>query len=937
MSRGPDAARRAAAPDDALHYPAMPDIDSDQVLSFFVEHPERPWHVQDIQRRFKVEDRAALRHLLAELADAGRLIRTRRRTYGLPQEMNMVLGRLQVTSGGYGFVIPDAGGKDLYVPADRLAGAWDGDRVMARPNPMKSEDDRPSGEVVRIIERGYKHVVGTLEYARGYAILRPDSVRLQNRLLLTPESVGKLEGGSRIVARMVWPEESGEREPFGEVTEFLGTADDPEVETRAVIVKYDLKAEFDAHTLAEAAAVPDEVTAEMMAGRTDCRKITTFTIDGEDAKDFDDALSIERLDSTRDGPLRVGVHIADVSYYVAEGTSLDQEAEARATSVYLPGRVLPMLPEELSNGICSLDEGKARLALSLFVDLTRAGEVTSFRFKETVIQSDARLTYREVQEYLDGGRMPAGKRKLERDLKVLYNLTQELRRARIGAGALDFDFTEARVEVDEQGALHVTPVKSNAARQLVEEMMLLANRLVAGELSRREVPALYRVHEDPSAEKIQALQKALARLGYVLDLEHAKPQDLQAILRQAAGKPEAQLVSTLLLRSLKQARYSSEDLGHFGLAFESYLHFTSPIRRYPDLVVHRVVRALLQHRLSPTLKERMKTDFPALAEHASERERVAEEAERDLTRYFHARWAKDHVGEAFTGIVVGVTNFGVFLELPNAVEGLMHVSHLVDDYYLYIEDQLMLMGKHTRKRYRMGDRVEVRVLAANPTQRQIDLIPADMPMPEPEPEEKSTETRPPAKLKSPQQGAAEGVVTEMGSRAQRQKGGKAPSKAAREGTAKAQKAGAAAAGETKATSKARGSKQASEQAGADGAGPNRASPKQVASKQAPAERPGSKQTSAKQGASKQAAAERPGSKRASPKQDASKQAAAEQAGSKRGEPKQRAERDAGKQSAGDRPPSEQPRQRQEAKEPSTPQAPAPAAPQRKKRKVLRFG
>jgi ribonuclease R len=881
----------------------MPEIDSDQVLSFFLEHPERPWHVQDIQRRFNVEDRAALRHLLAELADAGRLIRTRRRTYGLPQEMNMVLGRLQVASGGYGFVIPDAGGKDLYVPADRLGGAWDGDRVMARPNPMKSEDDRPSGEVVRILERGYKQVVGTLEYARGYAILRPDSVRLQNRLLLTPESVGKLEGGSRIVARMVWPEESGEREPFGEVVEYLGTEDDPEVETRAVIVKYDLKSEFDPATLAEAAAVPDEVTAEMMAGRTDYRNAMTVTIDGEDAKDFDDAISIERLDSARDGLLRIGVHIADVSYYVAEGTSLDKEAVERATSVYLPGRVLPMLPEELSNGICSLEEGKARLALSLLIDIERSGEVKSFEFKETVIQSDARLTYREVQEFGDGGRMPAGKRKLERDLKVLLNLTQELRKARIGAGALDFNFTEARVEVDDQGALHVTPVRSDSARQLVEEMMLLANRLVAGELSRREVPALYRVHEDPSAEKIQILQKALSRLGYVLDLEHAKPQDLQAILRQAAGKPEAQLVNTLLLRSLKQARYSSEDLGHYGLAFESYLHFTSPIRRYPDLVVHRVVRALLQHRLSPTLKERMKTDFPALAEHASDRERIAEEAERDLTRYFHARWAKEHVGESYTGVVVGVTNFGVFLELPNAVEGLMHVSHLVDDYYLYIEDQLMLMGKHSRKRYRMGDRVEVKILAANPTQRQIDLIPADMPMPEVEPEEKQMDTRPPGKLKTPQQGAAEGVVTVIA--------GRGPRKAAKPGAKSgggekpAQRATKAAAGKGGEAKGAAAAKPAGKGGGGKTSAPKTPGKKGAANdaavaKPAPAQPPASARAAAQTAAEKTAAGR--AAKAAADKAARAAVAASEKANA------------------------------------PEPEAPAPApAPRAKKRKVLRFG
>jgi ribonuclease R len=733
---------------EALHSGQMT-VATDVVLKFFNDHPEKPWHVQDVQRRLKLDDRAGLRQTLEALVQSGQLVRTRRRTYGLPEEMNLVPGRLQVTSGGYGFVILDAGGKDVFVPADRLGGAWDGDRVLCRPNPLRTEGDRPSGEVVRIIERHNKLVVGTLEYARGYAILRPDSPRLQERVLLTPESVGKLEGGMRVVARMVWPEDSGEREPFGEVVEVLGEADDPEVETRAVIVKYGLKAEFDPATLAEAKAVPATVTPEMMEGRTDYRNVPTFTIDGEDAKDFDDAISVERLEGKKDGLLRVGVHIADVSYYVAEGTSLDKEAQQRATSVYLPGRVLPMLPEELSNGICSLVEGEPRLALSAFMDITRTGEVKAFKLKETVIQSDARLTYGQVQEFAEGGRLPPGKRKLERDIKVLLSLTQELRKQRIGAGALDFQFTEAKVDVDEQGALHVTPVRSDAARQLIEELMLLANRKVAEELSKRDVPALFRVHEDPSEEKILALQKALARLGYTLDLEHAGPQDLQAILRQAAGKPESQLVNTLLLRSLKQARYSSENLGHYGLAFENYLHFTSPIRRYPDLVVHRVVRSILQHRLSPTLKERMKTDFPQLAEHASERERVAESAERDLTRYYHARWAKEHVGETFVGVVVGVTNFGVFVALANGVEGLMHVSHLEDDYYIFLEDSLILMGKHTRKRYRMGDRVEVKIMAANPTQRQIDLVPASMEVTVPETEEAPARTKRPKKLKDP--------------------------------------------------------------------------------------------------------------------------------------------------------------------------------------------
>ncbi|MEJ2357073.1 MAG: ribonuclease R [Deinococcales bacterium] len=800
----------------------MAELDKEQVFTFFRSNPERPWHVQDVQKRLHIDDRNALRKLLSELADEGRLIRTRRRTFGLPQEMNLFIGKLQVTSGGYGFVIPDSGeGKDLFIPANKLGGAWDGDRVVARPNPMAADGERQSGEIVRILERGYAQVVGTLEYARGYAILRPDSPRLRERILLTPESVGKLEGGSRIVARMVWPEASGEKEPFGEVEEFLGAGDDPDVETRAVIVKYGLKAEFDGDTVAEADAVPPTVDGEMMAGRTDYRQTNTFTIDGEDAKDFDDALSLERLKgSGKDGLLRVGVHIADVSYYVAEGTSLDDEAQDRATSVYLPGRTLPMLPETLSNGICSLVEGEPRLALSVFVDVTRGGEVQGVRFRETVIQSDARLTYEQVQGFSDGGRLPHGKRKLERDIKVLINLSQELRTQRIGAGALDFDFTEAKVDVDEQGALHLTPVRSNTARQLIEEMMLLANRLVAEELDKRDVPALFRVHEDPSTEKVQALQKALGRLGYTLDLEKARPQDLQRILREAAGKPEAQIVNTLLLRSLKQARYSSENLGHFGLAFENYLHFTSPIRRYPDLVVHRVMRALLQHRLSPTLKERLKTDFPKLAEQSSERERRAESAERDLTRYYHARWAKDHVGEAFHGIVSGVTNFGVFVSLPNGVEGLVHVSHLDDDYYIYLEDSLMLMGKHTRKRYRMGDRVEVKVLLANPTQRQIDLIPASMEMPEVEVEEKPVQKKPPKTLKAPSAFGAEEVAQEpAGGNGRAAKGG---AKGASRGRGKgAAKAGAKGAAEGGAKPAAKGSAKA----GAKGAAEKGAAPK----------------------------------------------------------------------------------------------------------------
>ena len=738
----------------------MSTVDREHVLEFFRHHPERPWHLQDVQQRLELEDRAALRATLGELVDAGELVRTRRRSYGLPKHMNLLSGRLQVTSGGYGFVIPDDRSvRDLFVPSDKLAGAWDGDRVMARPDPVSSENGKPAGEVVRVVARGHDRVVGTLEYARGYAILRPDSVRLRERVLLTPDSVGKLAAGTRIVGHMVWPESSGEKEPFAEVDEVLGQADDPAVETRAVIVKYRLEDGFEPEALAEAAAFGDQVPAAALEGRRDHRAVPTFTIDGADAKDFDDALSVERGGGRgKSQRYRIGVHIADVSHYVAEGSALDAAAQARATSVYLPGRVLPMLPEALSNGLCSLVEGEDRLALSCFVEIDREGKVHGVRFAETVVRSDARLTYDQVQAFAEGGRLPDGKRKLERDVKVLLDLAEVLRAQRMGAGALDFDFTEAKVDVDDHGDLHLTPVRSNAARRLVEEMMLLANRLVAKDLHDAGVPTLYRVHEDPSDEKVRTLQKALQRLGYEVDLNDPSPAALQRVLVEAAGKPEQQMISVLLLRSLKQARYAADNLGHFGLAFAHYLHFTSPIRRYPDLVVHRVLRARLRKKLDKAMKERWVDAFPPLAEHVSERERTAEEAERDLSKYFHAVWARDHVGERFSGTVAGVTNFGVFVALSNGIEGLMHVSQLDDDYYVFLEDSLMLMGKHTRKRYRMGDRVEVRILYANPVNRQIDLLPGDAEMPEVAPDAEvaaGLRAPQPKNLKTPQQAATD--------------------------------------------------------------------------------------------------------------------------------------------------------------------------------------
>lgn len=737
----------------------------EDILSFFKDSAKdgmREWHLQELQRALGLSSRSELRKMLSDMVDEG-LLERRKRSYTLPQgrQGDLFMGRLEVTSQGYGFVVPEAGGrndggKDMFISEENLGDAWDGDRVAARPyRGRKGQNSgkatgRIYGSIVSILQRKHRSLVGTLEYSRGYAILRPDNPRLKVRVKLLPETVGDAEAGTRLLAKVHFPEDSGEREVFAEVEQVLGTGDDPDAETLATIVKYELKDEFSAEAMSEASAIPELVSGEMIAGRLDVRGVPTFTIDGEDAKDFDDALSVERLGGRgKNATFRIGIHIADVSYYVAEGTALDTDAVARGTSVYLPSRVLPMLPETLSNGVCSLVEGEARLALSVMVEMDREGKVKDMKLREAVIKSDARLTYTQVQAFAEGEeRLPQGKRKLERDIKLLLDISQKLRAERLEKGALDFNFTEAKVDVQD-GEMEIIPIRSNVARQLIEEFMLLANRLVAKELSKRDIPALYRVHAYPSEQRLATLQENLQRLGYTISLDPDDPASLQKIIHEVSDKPEASLINVMVLRSLKQAKYSPHNEGHFGLAFEHYLHFTSPIRRYPDLVVHRVVRLLLRHQLSPSLKERFERDFVALAEHTSSQERVAEEAERDLTRYFHARWAQEQLGEVFNGTINGVTSFGIFVMLPNGIEGLLSIDALQDDSYVFNDSAMMLVGKARGKQYRIGNKIKVKIASANPTARQIDFVLSDAPMPEVEASPEPANQAIPKELKSP--------------------------------------------------------------------------------------------------------------------------------------------------------------------------------------------
>ncbi|GIW35612.1 ribonuclease R [Meiothermus sp.] len=701
-----------------------------QIYAYFKKHPKKRFSLREVVRGLRL-DKDEAKEALDLLVAEGKVLEPRRKLYHLPEAeaRKGFEGRLQGHPAGFGFVIPtNPDLPDLYIPKGHLNGAWHGDLVRAEPRPP-GRDGKPWGVVAEVLERVHHQMVGRLYFKQGFAWLKPDEARLP-ALKLKPEGLEGLESGARLVVRVVFPAGRKGAEPYGEVSAYLGQGEGPEVESEAIIAKYELRSVFPPEALAEAERVA-HLDAKELKRRVDFRNLRVFTIDGADAKDFDDAIHIERLPH---GNYRVGVHIADVSYYVREFSPLDHEAYARATSVYLPGRVLPMLPEQLSNGICSLKPYEDRLVLSVLVELTPKGRVKSYRFAEGVIRSVARLTYTEVEAFAEaleapetapGTVPPDWSPELKADLELLLKLTHTLKERRLEQGALDFRFTEVKVEVDEEGDLHLIPQKEPRARSLIEELMLLANRVVAKHLAEQQIPTLFRVHEDPSQEAYNKLVAALGRLGYNLPGGELSPKALQSILRKAEGRPEEAVVSTLLLRSLRLARYAAENLGHFGLAAEHYLHFTSPIRRYPDLVVHRVLRAMMHRKVSQARKEDWIERFPKIAQHASERERAAENAERELTKYYQCLWAERHRGEIYRGTVSGVTGFGVFVSLDNGVEGMIRLGALQDDHYHYYEELLALEGLRTKRRIRIGDEMEVKIEGANPSARQIDFVPTE--------------------------------------------------------------------------------------------------------------------------------------------------------------------------------------------------------------------
>ncbi|HWP64694.1 MAG TPA: ribonuclease R, partial [Candidatus Limnocylindria bacterium] len=689
-----------------------------------VDHPATPKELVKLLRVPR-EERTTFKRHLRELVRSGALVKIRGNRLGLPDRMNLVVGRVETNPRGFAFVVPEreVEGVDgsVYIAGANLNQAMHGDRVVVRIE--RTHEGRAEGRIIRILERGASTIVGRYELDdSGLGFVVPFDRRLLVDVHVPRDETNGAQPGQMVTVEITrWPTPT--RNAVGRIVEVLGRVDEPGVDTAVIIRKYNLPDRHSEEALAEARRLGAAVRERDIRGRTDFRGWRTVTIDGEHARDFDDAITIERLPG---GRYRLGVHIADVAHYVPEGSALDEEAYERGTSVYFPERAVHMFPEELATGLCSLNPHVDRLVQSVVMDVDRRGQVVHYEIHDGVINSDARMTYTEVNAILTERDPETTARyrhlvPMFETMRELYEILRERRRRR---GSIDFDLPEPEVILDAEGLVQdIIAPERNVAHRIIEEFMLLANETVAAHLEARGVPTLYRVHEEPDPVKVEEFEEFVSTLGYSLaaPLDALKPRHFQRLLDRIRGKPEEKPIAFLMLRTMQKARYDAVNLGHFGLAAASYTHFTSPIRRYPDLVVHRVLRES-RRGMSAERKAELEEELPEVARHTSERERRADDAERELVQWKKVRFMADKVGDEFDGYVTGVAAFGLFVELADHfVEGLVHISTMADDYYRFVERAHVLRGENTKKVYRLGDRVRVQVLRVDLERRQIDL------------------------------------------------------------------------------------------------------------------------------------------------------------------------------------------------------------------------
>lgn len=669
----------------------------------------------------EIEDKDAAASAISEMLAEGRLLLTRKKKLALPEQTGLLYGRFQGNARGYGFFIPSDGSADMFIPAENVHGAMHGDMIWVRKGDTLSRNGNAEGEIVMIAVRTQSRIVGTFETdANGNGYVVPDDAKLsEDVLILRGDECGAKNSDKVVVNITQYPD--GRRPPMGHVSEVLGARDAKGTDMLSVIRRMDLPDVFAKPVMQQARRLNKPIEEDEILRREDLRAWKVITIDGADAKDLDDAISLSRLSC---GNYLLGVHIADVSSYVAEGSLLDKEAYKRGTSVYFPDRVLPMLPPPISNGVCSLNEGETKKTLSCMMEFAGDGHIVSHRLSETVIKTAHRMTYEAVNAMYEGDVALQEKYSdVWPMLEEMRALAQVFNQRRIKRGAIDFDLDEAKIILDPHGkTMDVKLYERGEANRMIEEFMLAANETVAKHVFDLGVPMLYRVHEQPDKEKLHTLNTFLGTLGYgIKNIGNVRPATLRRVLEKAKGTKEENVVSRVTLRSLKKARYCELCLGHFGLALDCYTHFTSPIRRYPDLVVHRIVKELLHGEMNPKRAERWKAMMPEIAKNTSERETAAVEAERAADDLKKAEFMQSRIGSIETGIIAGVTQYGFFVQLPNTVEGLVRIASIEDDYYVYDEKNFCVVGRTKKKVYRLGDEVRVKVAGVDLENAAVDF------------------------------------------------------------------------------------------------------------------------------------------------------------------------------------------------------------------------
>jgi ribonuclease R len=698
----------------------------DRLLTYMKDEAYKPLSVQELEQAFGIEDSASFKDFVKALVvmeEKGLVVRTRSNRYGLPDKMNLVRGRLTGHAKGFAFVIPDEPGMDdIFIPPNETNTAMHGDTVLARVSTTTS-GQRREGTVVRILERGIQQIVGTYTESKHFGFVIPDDKKFASDIFVPKSAaMGAVEGHKVVVKLTTYPE--GRKSAEGEVIQIIGHKNDPGVDILSVIHKHGLPMEFPQDVVQQAIDTPESIDESELKNRRDLRNEVIVTIDGADAKDLDDAVQVSKLEN---GNYTLGVHIADVSYYVHEGSPIDLEAADRATSVYLVDRVIPMIPHRLSNGICSLNPKVDRLTLSCTMEINPEGEVVKHEIFQSVIKTTERMTYSDVKKILVDRDEELLKRyePLVPMFEMMEELAAILRTKRMNRGAIDFDFKESKVLVDDEGKpTDVVLRERSVAERLIEEFMLAANETVAEHFHWMQVPFIYRIHEDPKEDKLRRFFEFITNFGYIVKgtANEVHPRALQEIIEEVQGKPEEMVISTVMLRSMQQAKYDADSLGHFGLSTEFYTHFTSPIRRYPDTIVHRLIRTyLIEGKLDETTKAKWDAQLPEIALHSSKMERRAVDAERETDELKKAEFMADKIGVEYDGIISSVTNFGLFVELPNTIEGLVHVSYMTDDYYRFDERHFAMIGERTGNVYRIGDEITIRVVKVNKDERAIDF------------------------------------------------------------------------------------------------------------------------------------------------------------------------------------------------------------------------